>query len=226
MKDGLDAVLFDLDGTLLDTAPDFHWVINQLLLEEGRPAVSLEFMREHVSNGARAMVCAAFEITIDDPGFGSLHQRMLDKYVEHLDVDTVPFHGIQDLLGWLEENGILWGIVTNKPERYTVPVMHGLKLQQRAASIVCPDHVSETKPHPEPLFLACNQMQCTPERTLYVGDHCRDIESGRRAGMVTIGALYGYIDKDTDTQAWQADHYVDCASEIRPLLQSLYAIQD
>ena len=224
MNQPLEAVLFDLDGTLLDTAPDFHWVINKLLQEEKRASVSLEFLRQHVSNGARAMVCAAFEIDINDERFRDLHQRMLDLYLQHLDVHTVPFHGISDLLNWLDQHRIPWGIVTNKPELYTLPVMRGLNLHDRAGSIICPDHVTERKPHPEPLFLACNQIGCTPENALYVGDHIRDIESGRRAGMRTIAACYGYIDTDTNTQDWEADHYVDCASEIKPLLQSIYAL--
>ena len=225
MSQPLEAVLFDLDGTVLDTAPDFHWVINQLLAEEDMEPVSLEFLREHVSNGARAMVCAAFEIDITDSRFTALHQRMLSLYLQHLDVDTIPFQGISDLLDWLEHHQIPWGIVTNKPELYTTPVLEGLNLQHRASSIICPDHVTERKPHPEPLFLACTQIGCQPENTLYVGDHIRDIESGRRAGMKTIAAGYGYIDADTDIRSWAADHYVDCASEIKPLLQSLYALQ-
>ncbi|MCO4756892.1 MAG: HAD-IA family hydrolase [Oceanospirillaceae bacterium] len=225
MSQPLEAVLFDLDGTVLDTAPDFHWVINQLLAEEGLDPVSLESLREHVSNGARAMVCAAFNIDIENSRFTDLHQRMLSLYLQHLDVHTTPFQGISDLLDWLEQHQVPWGIVTNKPELYTTPVMKGLNLQHRASSIICPDHVTERKPHPEPLFLACTQIGCLPENTLYVGDHIRDIESGRRAGMRTIAAGYGYIDADTDIRSWEADHCVDCASEIKPLLQSLYALQ-
>ncbi len=217
-----NAVLFDLDGTLLDTAPDFHWVINQLLEAEGKPAVTYDFLRGHVSNGARAMVCAAFEITPEHDAFPELHQKMLTGYLEHLDVDTVPFKGISDLLNWLDELQVPWGVVTNKPELYTLPVMRGLNLLERAATIICPDHVTERKPHPEPLLLACQQIGCATENVWYVGDHIRDIECGRRAGMTTIGALYGYIDQDTDTRSWQADHYVECASEIMPLLKSIY----
>lgn len=222
MPQQLDAVLFDLDGTLLDTAPDFHWVINELLTAEGRAPVSYDFLRHYVSNGARAMVCAAFEITPEDHCFPELHLRMLDLYLQHLDVDTVPFDGITELLSWLDQKQIPWGVVTNKPELYTLPVMTGLDLISRAASIVCPDHVHERKPHPESLHLACQQMSCEKGNVWYIGDHNRDIECGRRAGMTTIGALYGYIDADTDPIQWNADHYVDCATEIKPLLQSIY----
>ncbi|MGB0466399.1 MAG: HAD family hydrolase [Pontibacterium sp.] len=220
-----DAVLFDLDGTLLDTAPDFHWVINQLLTEQDREPVSYAFLRTYVSNGARAMVCAAFDITTDHPDFKKLHQRMLDLYLGHLDVDTVPFTGVSDLLNWLERLEIPWGIATNKPALYTLPVVTGLNLKARAASIICPDHVTERKPHPESLQLACRQIGCEPQNTLYIGDHLRDIECGQRAGMVTIGACYGYIDANTNPRNWGADYYVSCASEIKPLLQSIYPLK-
>lgn len=224
MSQPLHAVLFDLDGTLLDTAPDFHWVVNQLLREHDRPTVSYEFLRGHVSNGARAMVSAAFDLDPEHPNFTALHQRMLALYLSHLDVDTVPFQGIAALLDWLDARQIPWGVVTNKPELYTLPVMSGLKLDTRAACIICPDHVTERKPHPEALLLACDQIGCDSRYCVYIGDHQRDIECGRRAGMLTIGALYGYIDNETNTDEWQADHYVNCADALQPLLQSIYAL--
>lgn len=221
----LHAVLFDLDGTLLDTAPDFHRVINRLLEEQQRPTVSYDFLRAHVSNGARAMVSAAFGLDPEHPDFGALHQRMLELYLSHLDVDTTPFEGIDTLLDWLEQQQIPWGVVTNKPELYTLPVMSGLNLTQRAACIICPDHVSERKPHPEALLLACTQIGCDSQHCVYIGDHQRDIECGRRAGMLTIGALYGYLDEYADADNWQADHYVNRADALKPLLQSIYALK-
>lgn len=215
-------VLFDLDGTLIDTAPDFHFVINQLLDENNRPPVSYQFLRGYVSNGARAMVGAAFGINEGEAGFDHLHLRMLELYLQHLDVDTCPFPGIEALLHWLGENSIPWGVVTNKPELYTTPVMQGLNLQPAAGTVICPDHVTERKPHPESLFLACSEINTDPSRCVYIGDHRRDIEAGQRAGMKTIAVSYGYIDKGEDISDWNSDHQVDHASEIRPLLETIF----
>ena len=219
-----ESVLFDLDGTLIDTAPDFHWVINQLLQEEGRKSVSYDFLRTYVSNGARAMVEAAFGFSEGEQEFKRLHQRMLDIYLNHLDVDSQLFPGLDSCLRWLEEQEISWGVVTNKPELYTTPVMKGLNLLDRADSVVCPDHVTERKPHPEALFLACDQIGCSAENSVYVGDHIRDIEAGNRAGMLTVAATYGYLNQNEDPQQWQADHYISSATELQPLLQSLYKL--
>ncbi|PIE23972.1 MAG: phosphoglycolate phosphatase [Neptuniibacter caesariensis] len=219
------AVLFDLDGTLIDTAPDFHAVINMLLEEEGKPGVSYPFIRQHVSNGARAMIAAAFNQQEGMADFDRLHQRMLDIYRGHLAVESKVFPGINECLTWLNDLGIPWGIVTNKPERYTIPLMRGLNLLEHSASIICPDHVVNRKPHPEPLFMACNQMNRDASHCIYVGDHIRDIEAGNRAGMTTIGATYGYLHEGEDPQEWQANHYIGCATELKPLLQSMYTEQ-
>ncbi|MGI1669214.1 MAG: HAD-IA family hydrolase [Neptuniibacter sp.] len=219
-----ESVLFDLDGTLIDTAPDFHWVINQLLQEEQRDIVSYEFLRKYVSNGARAMVEASFGYSEGETEFKRLHQRMLEIYLSHLDVDSRLFPGLDNCLIWLEEHSIAWGVVTNKPELYTTPVMKGLNLLERADSIICPDHVAERKPHPESLHLACKQIGCCPENSVYVGDHIRDIEAGKRAGMTTVAATYGYLDENEDPSTWLADHYISSATELQPLLQSLYNI--
>ena len=218
------AILFDLDGTLIDTAPDFHCVINQLLIEEQRPTVSYEFLRHYVSNGARAMVEAAFNATENTTDFDRLHAQMLELYLQHLDVESQLFPGLENCLAWLEELDIPWGVVTNKPELYTTPLMRGLGLINNASCIICPDHVSEKKPHPESLFLACQQINCAPEQAVYVGDHIRDIEAGRRAGMLTIGATYGYLNQQEDPHSWQADHYIDHAAALKPLLQSIYSL--
>lgn len=216
------AVLFDLDGTLLDTAPDFHAVINQLLAEHQRPPVSDAFLRRYVSNGARAMIGAAFQLADQDTAFDQLHPRMLELYRQHLDVNTKPFPGISALLRWLGEQQIPWGIVTNKPECYTTPVMLGLNLQPAPETVICPDHVRQKKPHPEALLLACQTLDCPPERSVYIGDHRRDIEAGLRAGMQTIAVSYGYLDEDEDINSWHSHFQVAQASEIRPILETLF----
>lgn len=226
MRPALDAVLFDLDGTLLDTAPDFHWTLNTLLAEEGRPAMDFATLRAHVSAGARAMVKAGFDLKLDDPDFDRLHQRMLALYESHLDVDTVLFDGLNNLLETLEQADIPWGIVTNKPERYTTPLLKGLKLDSRSGSVICPDQVNLRKPDPESLFMACREINARPEHCVYVGDHIRDIEAGRRAGMRTVSAAYGYIDAGDSIESWQADHIIRHGSELLPLLNSLYSFEN
>lgn len=222
MTNAPDAVLFDLDGTLLDTAPDFIRVVNALLEEEHRPPLDYRTLREQVSNGANAMIHTAFGITEADPRFAALRQRFLDIYLDNIAVETAPFAGIAELLDWLEGRGIPWGVVTNKPALYTRALLQALDLERRAGSIVCPDQVRERKPHPESLWLACRELARDPRRSIYIGDHLRDIEAGRNAGMLTIAARYGYVAPDEDPDKWCADHNVDSAGAIKPLLQSIY----
>ncbi|MGY8869713.1 MAG: HAD-IA family hydrolase [Pseudomonadales bacterium] len=215
-----EAVLFDLDGTLLDTAPDFHWVINQLLSENSLPAQPYAELRKHVSNGANAMLKAAFELSDGDNKLPSLHQQMLNLYDQHLAIDSKLFPGIESLLATLEKEQIPWGIVTNKPERFTTPILSALKLSIRSASTICPDHVKKTKPDPEPLLLACQQIQAAPQNCIYIGDHIRDIDAGNRADMFTIGALYGYINESENSDSWNANAYVKHADQILSVIDA------
>ncbi len=215
-----EAVLFDLDGTLLDTAPDFHWVINQLLSENSLPAQPYSELRKHVSNGANAMLKAAFELSDGDSKLPSLHQQMLNLYDQHLAIDSKLFPGIESLLATLEKEQIPWGIVTNKPERFTTPILSALKLSIRSASTICPDHVKKTKPDPEPLLLACQQIQAAPQNCIYIGDHIRDIDAGNRADMFTIGALYGYINESENSDSWNANAYVKHADQILSVIDA------
>lgn len=217
----ITAVLFDLDGTLLDTAPDFAFVVNQLRQQYGQPALDYSLIRATVSNGARALITLAFGLEEGDSGFDSLRQQLLELYSQHLDVDTKPFDGISELLDWLDGQLLPWGIVTNKPRLYTDPIIKALGLSTRCAAVVCPDDVQKTKPDPEPLHLACHRMQCEAHQTLYIGDHRRDIEAGINAEMQTIAANYGYISSADPTENWGANFYVDHACELIPLIQSL-----
>ncbi|SDZ86486.1 HAD family hydrolase [Microbulbifer marinus] len=218
----MKAVLFDLDGTLFDTAPDFIVVLNQLRHQEQLPPLSDDTIRSVVSNGARALVTLGFGKDEGDPAFDGLRQRLLDLYLAHLAEKTVPFPGIEKLLDNLAAHNIAWGIVTNKPEAYTVPLMQAFKHLPTPAAVICPDHVTNRKPDPEPVLLACSQIGCGPDEAVYVGDHERDIRAGRAAGMPTIACRYGYIDNGDDPGNWGADHLVDSAEEIWPLLQQLY----
>lgn len=218
----LSAVLFDLDGTLLDTAPDFAVVVNQLRQRHGKEPLPYQPIRDTVSNGARALVTLAFELQEGDSGFESIRQELLDLYERHLAVETVLFPGLAEVLNWLEQQQLPWGVVTNKPRRFAQPLMESLSLAERCSTLVCPDDVSNTKPDPEPLLLACRQIQRPARQTIYVGDHRRDIEAGINAGMKTLAAGYGYIDRDDSAHDWGADFHVDEAASILPLLQSLH----
>lgn len=215
------AVLFDLDGTLLDTAPDFVVVLNQLLGEHDRPALPAATIRRRVSNGARALVELAFGVGPGDPAYEPLRERLLEIYSGHLAVYTELFPGLQRLLTQLDEWQIPWGIATNKPAAYAIPLMEQLDLQPAPECIICPDHVEERKPHPESLFLAAKQLGCEPRDIVYVGDHLRDIECGKRAGAITIAAAYGYIEEGDDVDAWGADYRVEHGEEMLGILQAL-----
>lgn len=212
------AVMFDLDGTLLDTAPDFVAVVNALLQENQREALPHDIIRAGVSNGSKALVTLAFAIEETHENFQPLRARLLELYTQHIAVFTKPFPGIQDLLNKLAEHNIPWGIATNKPAAYTTPLMEELNIQPAPAIVICPDHVQHTKPHPESLFMAAQHFNCEPEDIIYVGDHLRDIECGKQANSITIAAAYGYIGDD-DVDSWQADYRVEHAGEIWPIVQ-------
>lgn len=211
------AVLFDLDGTLIDTAPDFIWCLNRQRARYDLPPLPPATIRAVVSHGAKALVQLGFGLSETCSGFKGRHQELLSLYMDHLAVDTVLFAGMEPLLQALEQAGIPWGIVTNKPRPYTEPLLSGLSLDQRCGVTVCPDDVAQSKPHPESLLLAARQLDIDPQQALYVGDHERDIIAGRAARMVTIAARYGYVDHPGDVQAWQADHVIDHGSELHAL---------
>jgi len=214
MSRKIRAVMFDLDGTLLDTAPDFIAVVNQLLVEKERNELPHDTIRACVSNGSRALIMMAFAIEETHEDFHPLRERLLELYLQHIAVFTKMFPGIQDLLNKLAERNIPWGIATNKPAAYTIPLMEQLNIQPEPVVVLCPDHVKDAKPHPESLFLAAETIGCTPEEIIYVGDHHRDIECGRRAGSITIAAAYGYIEDEISVDDWQADYRVDHAEDI------------
>jgi len=217
----LKAILFDLDGTLIDTAPDFTTIVNQLRVEEKLEPLPTDQIRRVVSNGARALVNMAFGLAFDHPDFERLHRRLLELYGQHLAVDTRPFPGIPQLLTFLAERNIPWGIVTNKSSIYTLPILEALNFDPAPQSVVCPDHVSNTKPDPEPLLLACKQIGCTPEEALYIGDHKRDVDCGKNAGSPTVAVTFGYIAESENPADWNADYLVDHASEIQSIVEQL-----
>ncbi|AFT71251.1 Haloacid dehalogenase-like hydrolase, putative [Alloalcanivorax dieselolei B5] len=217
----LQAVYFDLDGTLIDTAPDFYSVLNHLLAQHGRPAVSYAAVRANVSNGARALTELGFGLGPEDAAFDDYLNQLLDAYAGHLAVGTRLFEGMADTLNWLDQQGLPWGIVTNKPERFTLPVLEGLGLATRVGAVICPDHVRQRKPDPEGLLMAAGRDGVNPAACLYVGDHLRDIQAGKNAGMATAVAAFGYIDADDDPRGWQADHLLEQGDDLLPLLKTL-----
>lgn len=216
-----DAVLFDLDGTLLDTAEDFLAIILSMRRERSLPDAPLHLIRSTVSDGSAGMLCAAFSITPDHADFTALRDEFLERYQQQLAVHTRPFPGISELLDWLDAEGLPWGVVTNKMSRFSIPLLQATELAERCGSLVCPDQVSRGKPHPEPLLKACAEMGAEPTRSVYVGDHLRDIQAGRAAGMRTVAALYGYLPPGDDPQHWNADFTIENAAALRPWLEQL-----
>ena len=220
----MKAVLFDLDGTLIDTAADFIRIIQDMCRDKQCEIVAADLIRTQVSEGARAMVKLVYpELDVEDPVFLAHRQRFLDLYGEDIAVDTDLFEGMYPLLEQLESLDIPWGIVTNKPRWLSESLLKALNLTERCAVLVCPEDVSKTKPDPEPMYLAAKRIQIQPEDCIYVGDHPRDIDAGRHAQMYTILAAYGYLPlqhKD-DLTAWQADCIVNTVAELQQVIHQL-----
>lgn len=216
----LRAIFFDLDGTLLDTATDMGNALNRLLAQEGKNPLPLDAIRNHVSNGANALVRLGFDITMENPDFQRLRQAFLDSYLTDLASHTRPFPGIEPLIEELANRNIAWGIVTNKPWTYTEPLLSHFRFASDPIAILCPDHVKERKPAPESLLLACQLTKCEIDEAIYVGDHARDIECGIRAGMITIAVGYGYIAADDDHNTWGATHVVETGDQLWPVIKT------
>jgi len=214
VTDRIRTVLFDLDGTLADTAPDLAHALNTLLVEKGKPALPYETIRPEVSHGASALIKLGFSVGPGDDGFERLRERFLALYSADLCLHTRPFSGIEALLKSLQQQGINWGIVTNKPAFLTDPLVASLNLAPAPACVVSGDTVANRKPHPEPMLLACAQAGSQPRECLYVGDAERDIQAGRHAGMKTLVALFGYIGNDEKPQNWGADGMIRAPREI------------
>ncbi|WOD10141.1 HAD-IA family hydrolase [Pseudomonas sp. NyZ704] len=214
----LTSVLFDLDGTLLDTVDDFMAIILAMRQERGLPPVDAIRIRDRVSDGSVGMLSSAFNMQPTDPGFEALREEFLQRYDLALAVHTRPFDGIPELLDWLDGQGMPWGVVTNKLSRFSIPLLAAMGLADRCHALVCPDQISHGKPHPEPLLKACVQMGVEPRHSVYIGDHLRDILAGKAADMPTIAALYGYIPPGEDPAGWQATHSVRSPAELRPWL--------
>ena len=214
----VEAVLFDLDGTLLDTADDLVNALDALLATLGRPPADRQIARSQVSQGSFALTRLGFPEVIDSAEFERLRLQFLDHYNAAICVDTVAYAGIKSILEWLEASNIPWGVVTNKPGWLTAQVLAQMGLEQRAACVVSGDTLPLRKPHPEPLLLACQQIQRQPQHCLYVGDDPRDIHAGNAAGMYTAVAAYGYVDPQMDVNTWGADFIIDQPLAIQQII--------
>tara|TARA_R110002094_G_scaffold13325_4_gene23823 strand:+ start:749 stop:1405 length:657 start_codon:yes stop_codon:yes gene_type:complete len=210
----IEHILFDLDGTLADTANDLANALNAIRLQHGLTALPKEVIRPTVSLGGNAMINLAFDLEEGDTGFEIIRDEFLNYYRANIAQETRLFDGMEKLLISLESENKPWGIVTNKSSWLTEPLLKALSLDERAACVISGDTLEEKKPHPAPILHACRLMQSDPATTIYIGDAQRDIEAGRRAGTKTLIALYGYIDDDDDPADWGADDMVNNASEI------------
>lgn len=209
----LRAVLFDLDGTLLDTAPDLIRVLNQVRVEQGREPVPWALARTQVSHGSAGLIRLGFPDLSGQP-LEQLRLRLLELYSAQLAVETRLFAGCQAVLDQLTARGMAWGIVTNKPGFLTTPLLSTLGLDRLAGCVVCGDTLPERKPHPAPLLLAAAQLSVPAPQCLYVGDAERDVQASRAAGMCVLVARYGYLGPNDDPASWQPDGQIDAPGGI------------
>jgi phosphoglycolate phosphatase len=203
------AVLFDLDGTLADTAPDLARALNRVRAAQGLEPMAPETTRSYTSSGARGLLKVGFGLEPGDARYETLKLQFLDFYAAEICVDTRLFEGMAELLDQLDRERLPWGVVTNKAERFTIPVLQGLQLGERAACIVGGDTTARAKPHPDPLLYAAAALQLPPDACLYVGDDLRDVQAAHAAGMRVLAARYGYLGDGGSIESWQADAIIE-----------------
>lgn len=206
---GVKAVLFDLDGTLIDSAPDLAGAANTLRQERGLAPLPLAALRPWVGAGARGMLAAGLDLHPHHPEFEPLKHRFLDLYEQRLLQDTHAFEGVPEMLAGLTGRAFRWGIVTNKAERFTLPIHRGLPLLQGASAVVGGDTTPHAKPHPAPLLAACERMGLNARDCIYVGDDLRDIQAAQAARMGSVAVRWGYLGLGADVTSWGADHVIE-----------------
>ena len=215
----LRAVFFDLDGTLFDTAEDLGAALNHVLMLNNRPCVPQSLIRHVVSDGAAGLIKLGFSFGAEHSDYAIIRQQLLDFYLQNTSQYTQLFPGMLELFEKLKENGIYWGIATNKPWIYTDALMRAFTFPEDPICVICPDHVKNSKPAPDSLLLACQKAQCRPNEALYIGDHIRDIECGNNAGMQTIAAGYGYIKQGDDYTRWPADYFIEQPDDLWAIIE-------
>ena len=218
MTSRLGALLFDLDGTLVDSAPDLAGACNEMRVERGLAPLPYERLRRMVGSGARGMVGVSFGLVPESPGYLELRDEFLARYESRMTRETRVFDEMLPVLAWLAREGLPWGIVTNKATRFAVPLVAALGLADRAATLICGDTVAHAKPHPAPLLEAARRLGLAPERCAYVGDDRRDVDAGRAAAMRTIVAAWGYLGDGDAPEAWGADHLIARPDELPGLI--------
>lgn len=211
---GYSAVLFDLDGTLADTAPDLGFALNCQRQARGMPELAIESVRAHASSGARGLLKAGFNLEPGDAAYEAMRLEFLDIYEENIARGSELFPGMASVLEQIEERGLPWGIVTNKAERFTFPLLRALGLDTRPAVVVCGDTTPHAKPRPEPLLAASEKLGLEPAHCLYVGDDERDVQAGRAAGMNVFVARYGYLGKGRPPESWGAQGFIDSPMDL------------
>jgi phosphoglycolate phosphatase len=214
----MTVILFDLDGTLVDTAHDLGLALNMQLERHGLQPLLHEKIRPVASHGSKALLELGFNLTPADDSFSGMQEEYLAIYDQVLTNYPVLFEGMSELLDLIENQGVRWGIVTNKPRRFTAPIMQAMQLDQRAACVICGDDAARPKPYPDSLLMACETMQRQPDDCIYIGDAQRDIEAGIAAGMRTAVALYGYLGVADKPTEWGADFLIKQPMEIMTLI--------
>jgi phosphoglycolate phosphatase len=214
MFHGTRAVLFDLDGTLIDSAPDLGAAADKMRVDRGLPSLPLERYRPMAGAGARGMIGVAFGLGPDHADFDALKREFLANYEACMTERTHAFEGVAELIAALLQAGLAWGVVTNKIERFALPLTRQMPLFATASTIVGGDTTPHAKPHPAPLIEAARRLPCAPEHCIYVGDDERDIAAGHAAGMRTVAARYGYLGQKADTQQWGAHAHIDTPLEL------------
>ena len=216
----VQAVLFDLDGTLIDSAPDLGAAADQMRTDRGLPSLPLDHYRPMAGAGARGMLGIAFGMTPDHPDFPAMREEFFRNYESRMTVLTRAFDGIAELLAALHGRGLAWGVVTNKQMRFTGPLTRAMPLFATASTVVGGDTTPHSKPHPAPLLEAARQLGLQPGQCIYVGDDERDMLAGRAAGMPTVAATYGYLGVSADTLSWEADARIDSPLALLDLLKA------
>ena len=212
------AVLFDLDGTLIDSAPDLAGAANDMRAARGLPLLPVEHFRPMVGSGARGMVARALGVVPGDPDFEALRDEFLWRYEARMTRETHVFETMLPVLDVLRARALPWGIVTNKATRFSEPLVAALGLHQHAATLVCGDTTPHAKPHPAPLLDAARRRGASAADCLYVGDDLRDVLAGRAAGMATVAAAWGYLGEGDHIEAWGADHVIESPADLLTLL--------
>lgn len=219
----ITTILFDLDGTLVDTAPDLGYALNLQLELHGKQPLPLEAIWPVASHGSRGLLELGFGITPEDAHFMAMRDEYLNLYDQVFTRSPVLFDGVADLLTFIENKGLQWGVVTNKPARFTQPLMQAINLHQRAVCIVSGDDALRAKPHPDTLLMACSNAKVNPKSCIYIGDAERDIKAGNSAGMKTVIALWGYIAETDKPREWDADFMIETPAQVLDFLSDIEA---